>query len=292
MTNMKELSKDEEIERKNLKPKPDIINPSDKLIETLKSYKKLRVAQKKYTVHSMRIEDALYDARKFLLYYYKLHNVNTLSVYNLFKYQIHFGRKINPLKLPINLTKSNDIFSGSLTEIIPNDNKPIIFYEVNLNSQITEQTSSSYVHEITHTQLDSLKGSTKEYYNTEVLSIFNELFHTSILDKDERLLKLNDSRRIHEMSISAQELRNHFEGKKTMDRDTLLDCCKYLISDLKAYNLFVTFYNANESIKNEILDDVQSVFDGFMTVEELLSKYDITYDSVEDSPKILKYFKR
>lgn len=154
------------------------------------------------------------------------------------------------------------------------------------------QTSSSYVHEITHTQVDSLKGSLEEYYNVEVLSIFNELFHASILDKDEKILRLNDSRRIYEMSITAQELRKNFDGKNNMDRNELLDCCKYLISDLKAYDLFITFYNANNSVKNDILDDVQSVFDGIITVEELLAKYDVTLDSIEDSPKMLKYFKR
>lgn len=289
---MKELSKDEEIVRRNLKAKPDIINPTDKLLNTLKSYEKLRIAEKDYGVHSMKIEDAIYDAKNFLHYYYKLHKVNTICIYKLLNYQIHLGRKIDPLKLPINLIKSNDIFSASLTEIFPKDNDPIIFYEVNLNKQSTEQTSTSYVHEITHTQVDSLKGSLEEYYNFEVLSIFNELFHASILDKDERILRLNDSRRIYEMSITAQELRKNFEGKNNMDRNKLLDCCKYLISDLKAYDLFVTFYNANNSVKNEILDDVQSVFDGLITVEELLAKYDVTLDSVEDSPKMLKYFKR
>lgn len=289
---MKELSKDEEIVRRNLKAKPDIINPTDKLLNTLKSYEKFRVAQKNYGVHSMKIEDAICDAQNFLHYYYRLHKVNTLCIYKLLNHQIYFGRKIYPLKLPINLIKSNDIFFGSVTEIFPKDNDPIIFYEVNLNKQSTEQTSSSYVHEITHTQVDSLKGSLEEYYNVEVLSIFNELFHASILDKDEKILRLNDSRRIYEMSITAQELRKNFDGKNNMDRNELLDCCKYLISDLKAYDLFVTFYNANNSVKDEILDDVQSVFDGIITVEELLAKYDVTLDSIEDSPKMLKYFKR
>lgn len=289
---MMKISKDEEIVRRGLNANPAIINPSDQLIETLKLYEKFPIAQRDYAVHPMKIEDALYDAQKFLLYYYRLHKVNTVSIYKLLHHQIHFGRKTNPLKLPVSLVPSDDIFSGSVTEIFPTDNKPIVFYEINLNSQITEQTSASYIHEITHTQLDSLKGSIKEYYNVEVLSIFNELFHAAILDKDERILRLNDSRRIYEMSITAQELRDSFDGKSPMDRDELLDCCKYLISDLKAYNLFVTFYNANDSLKNEILDDIQAIFDGYLTVEELLAKYDITFDSIQDSPKLLKYFKR
>lgn len=286
------ISKDEEIIKRGLIATPSIINPSDKLIETLKLYETLPIAHKNYEVHTMTIEDALYDAQKFLMYYYKLHKVPSVSIHKLFGHQIHIGRTINPLKLPVNLVPGDDIFSGSVTEIITNRKPHIIFSAINLNGQITEQTSSSYVHEITHTQLDRLKGSTQEYYNMEVLSIFNELFHASILDNDERILRLNDSRRIYEMSISAQELRNHHDGKSLMSRDELLDCCKYLISDLKAYKLFAIFYSANDTIKNEILDDIQSIFDGFMTVEELLAKYEITLESVENSPQILKYYKR
>ena len=286
------ISKDEEIIKRGLIANPSIINPSDRLIETLKLYETLPVAHKNYEVHTMTIEDALYDAQKFLMYYYKLHKVPSVSIYKLLGHQIHLGRTVNPLKLPVNLVQGDDIFSGSVTEIITNRNPHIIFSEINLNGQTTEQTSSSYVHEITHTQLDRLKGSIQEYYNMEVLSIFNELFHASILDNDERILRLNDSRRIYEMSISAQELRDHHDGKSLMSRDELLDCCKYLISDLKAYKLFAIFYSANDTIKNEILDDIQSIFDGFMTVEELLAKYEITLESIENSPQILKYYKR
>ncbi len=289
---MATISKDEEIIKRGLIANPSIINPSDKLIETLKLYETLPIAHKNYEVHTMTIEDALYDAQKFLMYYYKLHKVPSVSIHKLLGHQIHIGRTVNPLKLPVNLVPSDDIFSGSVTEIITNRNPHIIFSGINLNGQTTEQTSSSYVHEITHTQLDRLKGSIQEYYNMEVLSIFNELFHASILDNDERILRLNDSRRIYEMSITAQELRDHHDGKSPMSRDELLDCCKYLISDLKAYQLFAIFYSASDTLKNEILDDIQSIFDGFMTVEELLNKYEVTLESLENSPQILKYYKR
>lgn len=289
---MATISKDEEIIKRGLIANPSIINPSDKLIETLKLYETLPIAHKNYEVHTMTIEDALFDAQKFLMYYYKLHKVPSVSIHKLLGHQIHIGRTVNPLKLPVNLVPSDDIFSGSVTEIITNRNPHIIFSGINLNGQTTEQTSSSYVHEITHTQLDRLKGSIQEYYNMEVLSIFNELFHASILDNDERILRLNDSRRIYEMSITAQELRDYHAGKSPMSRDELLDCCKYLISDLKAYQLFAIFYSASDTLKNEILDDIQSIFDGFMTVEELLNKYEVSLESVENSPQILKYCKR
>lgn len=289
---MTQISKDDEIIKRALNPNPEIINPSDKLLDYLTQYSLLPIANKNYEVHQMSINDALYDAQTFLLYYYKLRNVPTVNIYKLLGHQVHIGKSINPLKLPVNLVPNDDIFSGSVTEVLTNREPHIIFREINLNNQITEQTSASYIHEVTHTQIDSLKGSIQEYHNLEIISIFNELFHASILGSDERILRLNDSRRINEMYVTAEELRDYHNGKSPMNRDELLDCCKYLISDLKAYQLFVTFYNSTEYTKNEIIYDIQTIFDGYMTVEELLNKYEINLENDESEKKLLKYFNR
>lgn len=287
------IDKDLEIIKRGLNSYPKIINPTDELLELLKSLEQLKVAQTDYRVHQMKIEDAMYDAQTFLRYYYDLRKVPYLHMHKVLGLNIHFITQVNPLKLPISLIPTEDIFSGSVTEILPACGKPhIIFREINLSNTITEHTSASYIHEITHTQLDRLKGSIREYYNLEVLSIFNELFHAAILDKDERMLRLNDSRRIYEMSVTAQELRDYHEGKSTMDRAELLDCCKYLVSGLKAYNLFIKFYYATDEYKNEILDDIQAVFDGYLTVEELLLKHDISYENSQNKQVLTKYFSR
>ncbi len=292
---MKEIpiDKDLEIIKRGLNSNPKIINPTDELLELLKYLSNLPVAQTEYEVHQMKIEDAMYDAQTFLRYYYDLRKVPYLHMHKVLGFNIHYITHINPLKLPISLIPSEDIFGGSVTEILPKGGKPhIIFREINLCSTITEHTSASYIHEVTHTQLDRLKGSIREYYNLEVLSIFNELFHASILDKDERILRLNDSRRIYEMSITAEELRDHHNGKSPMSREELLDCCKYLVSGLKAYNLFIKFYFANDELKNEILDDIQAVFDGYLTVEELLLKHNISFENSQDKQVLTKYFNR
>lgn len=286
------ISKDEEIIRRGLNANPKIINPSDNLLETLKQYSELPIAKHVSTIHQMNVIDAIYDAQTFLLYYYKLHKVPTENIKKILGKQIHFGRYINPLKLPINLTPRDDVFSASVVEVITNQQPYIIFRQIDLANQITEQTSASYIHEITHTQLDSLRGSFRNFYHFEVISIFNELFHASVLDNSERLLRLNDSRRIHEMFVTAVDLRNYHDGKETMDREELLDCCKYLISDLKAYKLFTLFYYANDNVRVEILNAIQAIFDGGLTVEELLLKFDITNDSIEDAKILTKYYKR
>lgn len=289
----KTIDKDTEIIKRGHNAYPKIINPSDELLTTLKELEQLPIAQMDYEIQQMTLEDALYDAHKFLQYYYNLKKIPYLHMVKVLGINFHIVKLINPLKLPINLTPNDNIFSGSVSEILTHNHKyHIIFREINLSRIITEHTSSSYIHEFTHTQLDRLKHSIREYYNIEILSIFNELFHSSILDKDEHILRLNDSKRIYEMSMSAQELREYHDGKKTMTRDELLECCKYLVSGLKAYNLFIKFYYGNEELKNEIIDDIQAVYDGYLTVEELLIKHEITYQSSQDKQKLIKYFSR
>ncbi len=285
------ITKDDEILKRGMKI-PEIINPSDTLLQTLEKYTFLPISKVDYGVSPMELKDALYDAKKFLNYYYKLQKVPTVTIKKVLGHEVHFGRTINPLSLAIKLYDSGDIFSGYLTEVLTKDKIHILFTDINLSQEITEQTSASYVHEITHTQVDHLVGSVNDYYNVEVLSVFNELFHASILDKDEKILRLNDARRIYEMSISAAELRNHHDGISEIERDELLDCCKYLVSDLKAYNLFTLFYYGNDSLKNNILDGIQEVFDGYLTVEELLERFNITYENSQNNERVLTYFKR
>ena len=94
------------------------------------------------------------------------------------------------------------------------------------------------------------------------------------------------------MRVSAEDLIDYHTGKRNIKRKDLLDCCKYLISGLKAYNLFITFYFANEELQNDILDDIQAIFDGYQTVEELLTKYNITYENSQEPKRLFKYFNR
>ncbi|MDE5888699.1 MAG: hypothetical protein K2H20_01625 [Bacilli bacterium] len=90
-----------------------------------------------------------------------------------------------------------------------------------------------------------------------------------ILGSDERLLRLTDSRRICELNLIFDDLINYKNGTSKMSRDELLEDSKYAVSILKAYNLFNTFYYGSEKIKNEILDDIQCIFDGYLTLEEM-----------------------
>ncbi len=285
------LTLEEELKYRGITELPAIINPSDELLKTLELYSSLPISEAEREYNRMSLKEALYDAKKFLNYYYDLRKVNYAQTIRIIGKDIHIGRAVSPLKLPVRLYESGDVFSGNIETAIAK-NGSIYFLAINLSNIVTEQTSTSYVHEVTHTQLEGRAGAINDYYNIEVLSIFNELFHASILDIDEKTLKVNDARRIFEMAITAATLRNFADGLCELSTREQLDCCKYLVSDLKAYNLFTLFYYGNDELKNDILDGVQAVFDGYLTVEELLEKFNITFENSQNNERVLSYFKR
>lgn len=279
------ITKDEEIIARGYSPYPQIIKPSLELVNLANILSKLPISITNYPVHQMSLKDATYDTQAFLNEYYNLHKIPYIKIRKNGKYSI---KNIHPYYLPLYGIKDESIFSGSvIEEIIRKTSTHICFGGINLCQTVTEQTSSSYTHELTHTQLDHQLGIIKEYYNSEVLSIFNELFHASLLDQDERILRLNDSRRIYEIKTIIDSLCTNNNSRE----DSLIDSL-YLVSNLKCYNLFVTFYYGSSSIKKEIIRDIQSIFDGYMTVEELLTKYDITFESSLNEKRLIKYFNR
>lgn len=288
------ITKDEEIIRRGYKKNPKIYTPSNKMLELVRTLEELDIAKKEYGVYRMTLEDSLYDAKSFLNYYYKLHKIPYLFYKKIFNHPVPFIIKRKPYNLPLVKSSSDElVFDGSVIEEITRTSNPrVLFKGIELNSEITECTSATYVHEITHTQLDSVKGSIRNYYNAEVLSMFNELFHYMVLGGEERLLRLNDSRRICELNLILEDLTEYKNGTSKKDRDNLLEDSKYAVSIIKAYNLFITFFYANENIRNEILDDIQCIFDGYLTLEEMLAKYEVTLESSQDEKRLLKYFNR
>lgn len=289
-----EFNKYIEIERRGYTPNPSIFIPSDNLITLGNRLQSLDISTTEYGVYRMSLEDALIDAKKFLNYYFKLHKVSYLFYKKVFNKNIPFVIPRHPYNLPLVATEEDSlIFDGAVIEDLTRTSRPrVLFKGIELSKTTTECTSATYVHEITHTQLDSVKGSIKEYYNAEVLSMFNEVFHYMILDSNERLLRLFDSRRICELNLILADLIEYKNGSSNKEKDELLEDSKYAISILKAYNLFMTFYYANEKIRNEILDDIQCIFDGYLTLEEMLSKYEVTLESSQNEKRLLKYFNR
>ena len=69
------------------------------------------------------------------------------------------------------------------------DKSRIVFSGVTLDRCLSNMSGAIYAHEITHSQVDSVKGSCRNYQNMEVLSIFNEKLVAMELDPSLELLK-------------------------------------------------------------------------------------------------------
>jgi len=277
----------EEISFRGYNPNVEVIVPSKDLLEVVNYLESLHL--KKKILREETLSTVLQSSEKFLNSYYDLHYIPVILEEEI----EHQYVKMNPYHLPLFSFDNNEVFNGAVIETFVNSSKyNISFRGIELNRIITECTSATYVHEITHTQVDSIIGIVQDYYHSEILSIFNELFHYLLLGDDERLLKTFDCRRIRELDMFFDDLIVYQTDKSIINRENLLEDSKYVISILKAYNLFITFYYANENIKNEILDDIQCIFDGYLTLEEMLFKYEVTLESSQEEKRLLKYFDR
>ena len=98
----------------------------------------------------------------------------------------------SPFDIPLEILDTNS-FISKLTEDnlildkIKNNNSllerlSIAYKNIGISRIIGEVTTASYIHEITKTQLGEEKGSVRDYYNADVLSIFNELLYASHID--------------------------------------------------------------------------------------------------------------
>lgn len=279
------LSKDEEIIRRGYKEIPASINPSCELMRTIDEISYFPSITRNFKIKKLTKEIALSNSKSFLTEHFNIHDVLVATPLKE-DYPVLRVMKDSPFNIPIVEEEIKSVFSGSVIEFFPDDIKQILFKGIVLGIPYTEQTSVSYVHEVTHIELDSIPGIVSEYYNSEVLSIFLELLYS--YSTGENLLRVNESNRI-------LELVNMLEIVLTTskeERDTLLEGSKYICSTLKALALFINYYYGSSSIKKEILSLVQKVFDGTIRLEELLSKYDITYESSQDEKRLKKYFSR
>ena len=151
----------------------------------------------------------------------------------------------------------------------------VYFSHIMLGRNISKLSACTKVHEIVHSQLEMNKGSVTNYLNKEVLTIFFEKLAAKELHEDDSMLIKSETMRY----------RNLFEYIIMLRYDKFtytekVNASMFINSILLADILFDTYINADEILKLEIMNDIQTIFDGNMTLEEMLGKYDITINKV------------
>lgn len=201
------------------------------------------------------------------------------------------SKMISPYELPINFISGHSMV-GNLFKpiiIIPDDEYlkkvMITFSEINLGDEITELTPATYVHEITHTQLESIKGSFKNYHHKEIISIFLEKVVAYELDKTGKLLEKSQRVRFRDLLEKIATLNDKYEYTRT----ELVEASVYVTSILKAQNLFDKYMEGTQEEKEKLLNKVQNIWDGLISVEDLLEDYDISLTNSSDQKIIKKH---
>ena len=214
------------------------------------------------------------------------------------------GKMVDPMDLPVDFTIPN-IFGGRLSaqtvitddsafleEMFPHIN--LYFQKILLSSTLTPVTTTNYVHELTHTQLESQKGVIEQYYNGEFLSVFLEFVHA--YETNPAVFSLDYLNRLQHILVNFYSMFMHNANHPNPEREyTELDYYKdsrYTVSIVNAIAMLQYYLKSDDKMKKYIMKQIQAVFDGKMTVEDLLKKFDISFEDSLDPEipkKILKH---
>lgn len=310
---MKIIDKDTELRIHGHDPIGEILVPDEKIIDFATFIEELEIEKRKYFLGPANKKESILEGQNFFNRHFKLHKVPYKNELRcdidrfILKHlpgikiplKIHnIARNIHPFNLPVRYTGS-DLIECMVVENVTYiatdyfiDNMKLSFKEIVLPPQITELTASSYVHEVTHTQLAHVKGIIRDYYNSEILSIFLEILCVYESSKQETLLPLQDAMRLTELYQELYTLEEHNKGIKKVEQSELIDSTKYSTSIIKAYNLFVEYYYGTPALRKYILTCIQNILDGNLQLEELLDEFEITIHSSLDNPKLTRYFLR
>lgn len=144
---------------------------------------------------------------------------------------------------------------------------PILISGYNLGSlNLSRLGIITHLHEVTHALLERNKGSVRDYYKSEMLSILMEKIAADEIDKTSVLLSKQNIFRY-------ENLKSSLEG--IADDDTH----KYLLSTLLAEVLFEKYKNGNEAYKNHLLAQIAKVLKGELVLENMLTSEGITLDN-------------
>ena len=180
-----------------------------------------------------------------------------------------------------------DAFSGELCKLLINDNNVskinIILLYIKLGKSYSQILVPAYIHEITHTQVDTIIGSVENYHNAELLPIFMEKLVALQTKNKEFLNDIERLRFAHTLKGMASLMID-----RNISEEEALENSMYIVSSLQAQNLFNKYLEGNDDIKHEIIRNIQNVFDGNKTLENILKEMNISFENSLDKKMIGK----
>jgi len=214
-----------------------------------------------------------------------------------YKQYYELSREISPFELPIVLKKGDSMIGEVIKplillpkEFIPKEIMGFVpFSDIHLGDEITTLSVPTYIHEIAHTQQESNPGYAKSYFNKEVISIFLEKLSAYENDPTGNLLKVSERRRFMHIKTSIDSLKID-DKMHILTEEERLDCAMYIQSTLLAEKMFDMYLQEKKVKKREkYIYDIQDVFDGKQTVEDILEKRNITINQGKDLSLIKRH---
>ena len=153
---------------------------------------------------------------------------------------------------------------------------------IGVEKNTSKVAGSFYNNQIAHAEIDTIDGSVLNFLDKDVVPIFFEQLTAYLRNPEVYILVRNA--RLLDLAENIKDL--HIFNKDSYLK--VLDNYKNILSTLKAFNLLDTYLSSNESTKKEIMNYIQSIFNAEITVDSLLSKFEIDIDSSEKSLKTLK----
>ena len=185
---------------------------------------------------------------------------------------------LSPFDIPITYIPCEEL-KCSVIRSIPMQKLGNIQVIQSINFTPSNIMATIYAHEITHTQYQS-----KEFIYDEILPIFVEELINSLTDNNKNMFYA----RINNLLECLKEINKNPFPQDEIEEFNKLNTIKYIESTLIAYMLYHIYTNESlSSTKARIIDDVQSVIDGTLSIENLISKYELT----DKNTKILTLFK-
>ena len=189
---------------------------------------------------------------------------------------------LSPFDIPITYIPCEEL-KCSVIRSIPMQKLGNIQVIQSINFTPSNIMATTYAHEITHTQYQS-----KEFIYDEILPIFVEELINSLTDNNKNMFYA----RINNLLECLKEINKNPFPQDEIEEFNKLNTIKYIESTLIAYMLYHIYTNESlSSTKARIIDDVQSVIDGTLSIENLISKYELTDKNTKSLTLFKSYFK-
>lgn len=250
----------------------------------------------------LSLEEIKDIAKSFYTKYFRLPKINTISPENLSKlwdyYDSVFGKidyKIvntflneqDLFDIPIDIDDNNEIYGSINKSIVANrfnllnKDRKKYFLSIELGRNLTTMTPSLLVHEYAHILQENVLGYAKDCLNTEIISIFLEKVMAYEIDSNGVIPALIERLRFAYLILQCENVK---EEDNEIMRYTLLIYIKSTLIAGKMFDMYLREKRLGE--KDKYMYDIQDVFDGKKTVEDIIMGRNITIEQCQE-PNLL-----